>query len=576
MPAEENNKEEGEGGPDAEEKAEPNQRKTDKDSGEDEEKVDRSKKENSNGEEAGGEEKDRQTGQQGVDATKTGRKGKGPKWKSLAGLVDDEGHGLGSDNLDLEPCQAKCDSKPGCFSITYAPGWCHLKDKCVEPTDELTSEPGKSIHNGGPHVTWYKSCDDVDEEASPGGKLSPQAQFKVAVSKQLEAKYKIFTFWDYPGGVDPWVEMNVETWLAHSPPGTEVIKVNHSNIKYIVPDCPKEFDRFPYAAAKSDFVRASVLYHHGGLYMDADFIVLGDLGQVWYKLEHGYDMVTYSDGGGQSGECTVGHPTSRNGFSSNFIAGNKHNPFHATWWENMKHKLTRLCGEGEFAAEKVCCHEAFAKKPEKRPCHVPWGHLEWLKQPKYDADLDVLRLDPTQKHDKNKKGGAADRSPEDLRKASDAVAAGNKKAKQLPDETKMFCFRGNEGMAPHLNGEIYWQPWIESARTTNLTVKDASQYDVRFDCLETKDGDLNCKAGNWGRNTRNFPNFFGRIAYHLFFSTRRSQVESKKEIAEKSWLLSAMYRKSLGSKLDGLWPTIRPSERGKALSPGAEMAAILT
>jgi len=185
-------------------------------------------------------------------------------------------------------------------------------------------------------------------------------------------------------------------------------------------------------------------------------------------------------------------------------------------------------------------------------------------------------LDPTQKHDKNKKGGAADRSPEDLRKASDAVAAGNKKAKQLPDETKMFCFRGNEGMAPHLNGEIYWQPWIESARTTNLTVKDASQYDVRFDCLETKDGDLNCKAGNWGRNTRNFPNFFGRIAYHLFFSTRRSQVESKKEIAEKSWLLSAMYRKSLGSKLDGLWPTIRPSERGKALSPGAEMAAILT
>ena len=33
-----------------------------------------------------------------------------------------------------------------------------------------------------------------------------------------------------------------------------------------------------------DMVRASVLYHQGGLYMDADFVVVGDLGEVCQSL----------------------------------------------------------------------------------------------------------------------------------------------------------------------------------------------------------------------------------------------------------------------------------------------------
>merc|ERR1711879_879273 len=106
---------------------------------------------------------------------------------------------------------------------------------------------------------------------------------------------------------------------------------------------------------------------------------------------------------------------------------------------------------------------------------------------------------------------------------------------------------GDDGLAPHLNGEIYWQPWIDSEGKSDVSIQDQVHYDVRFDCRKTA-GNLECKKGNWGVSQRNFPNFFGRLAYHLFFSTRRQEVKSRKEITEKSWLLSAMYRMSLENK----------------------------
>merc|ERR1719456_1660384 len=110
--------------------------------------------------------------------------------------------------------------------------------------------------------------------------------------------------------------------------------------------------------------------------MDADFMVGGPLGDIMAKLDEGYDIVAYTDGDhvGTTGECR-----GDDGFSSNFFAARQGNPFSRTWWENIKAKLTRTCGVDEFAVEKVCCHEAFIEEPERRPCHIPWAHLEWLK-----------------------------------------------------------------------------------------------------------------------------------------------------------------------------------------------------
>ena len=40
---------------------------------------------------------------------------------------------------------------------------------------------------------------------------------------------------------------------------------------------PEEFFRLPYAAAASDVIRAAAVHHHGGLYMDTDFVIVNPL-----------------------------------------------------------------------------------------------------------------------------------------------------------------------------------------------------------------------------------------------------------------------------------------------------------
>merc|ERR1712217_702301 len=124
---------------------------------------------------------------------------------------------------------------------------------------------------------------------------------------------------------------------------------------------------------------------------------------------------------------------------------------------------------------------------------------------------------------------------------------------QLPSETRVVCLRGVEGLAPHTNGEMYYQAWDAKARATRLAPGER-KYDHRFSCKEQDDGSLMCAYGNWGKQPRRFPNFFGRMAYHLFSSAHkffpgwqaahRQAVKSPEDILSAGWLLSEMYRRS--------------------------------
>lgn len=342
-------------------------------------------------------------------------------------------------------------------------------------------------------------------------------------------KLKIYTYWDYGAHPPLLVQRNVESWLAHAPTGTEVVFVNESNFRTLIPDTPEELFRLPYAACKSDVVRAAVLYHQGGLYMDTDILCMGPLSRVLEKLDKGWDVVAYSDGDHESGRCNNG------AFTSNFMAARKGNLFSRTWWENVRAKLTRTCGEGEYAKEKVCCHEAFndANRTHERMCHVPWGHLEWLKDPNSDADLrNPLTSGDQERQPQSRVGPEA-------AVVQAAVARGNAPATALAPSARLFCLSGSEGLAPHLNGEIYWQKWDAKANATSTEEAPAELYDTRFQCRELERGDLECDRGTWGIGTRLFPNFFGRTAYHLFFSTRGPQSNPYSDT-----LIGELYRRS--------------------------------
>merc|ERR1719436_1953972 len=71
--------------------------------------------------------------------------------------------------------------------------------------------------------------------------------------------------------------MNLRTWHRRIPTDKFVLfLVNQSNIQEFLPGLPKSFFNL-YNAAKSDFLRASLLAAHGGVYLDGDMLLVHDL-----------------------------------------------------------------------------------------------------------------------------------------------------------------------------------------------------------------------------------------------------------------------------------------------------------
>ena len=101
-------------------------------------------------------------------------------------------------------------------------------------------------------------------------------------------------YWDDCDGADGYafVKLDFFSMVQHlqtggggcgaPPPEEEIIlprliAITPRNVRTVVPDMPAIFDWPFYAAAKSDLVRYAALYHHGGLYLDTDFLVRRDL-----------------------------------------------------------------------------------------------------------------------------------------------------------------------------------------------------------------------------------------------------------------------------------------------------------
>eukprot|EP00041_Stephanoeca_diplocostata_P022566 m.539921 g.539921 ORF g.539921 m.539921 type:complete len:336 (+) comp22095_c0_seq3:154-1161(+) len=161
------------------------------------------------------------------------------------------------------------------------------------------------------------------------------------------------------------IELNLRV-LQHNAPSPQytINYVTPQNIKALVPDMPEEFDRMPYAAATSDLIRTAIIAHHGGVYMDTDFLVQHPLHEFTDLLKD-YDFVSYTSHGQ---DCQKGQ------FSSNFVAGRKGNALYHRSWETIKQKLKRRCmhKDGD-KLQGVCCYTASG---DPRKCHIPWAGKE--------------------------------------------------------------------------------------------------------------------------------------------------------------------------------------------------------
>jgi len=333
-----------------------------------------------------------------------------------------------------------------------------------------------------------------------------------------EVTKKIWVLYEFKE-VNPFVELNFDTWRKHAPE-YEIMMINDTNIEQYVPDLPKEYFQLPYSSAKSDFLRAAVLYHQGGVYMDTDFMMMKPLRETLDKLQE-HDIVTYRGDGSDalSGEC----PQNKKDFSSNFMAAIKGNEFSRIWYDNIKVKFTQVCEKGGKKIEKVCCHEEGEEVEIK--CHIPWAQLEHLKTRWKFPD------------DSTRKAFGSSLAQIDV-----------EIIKKLPSSVKLYCYAGDESFTPKPNGELFWQPWDKNSKTTLLKEdKHANKnFELRYDCKE-KQGTLGCTKTekNGKKHEMTMDHFFDRAVYHLFSSSFQPKGFSKQEILDGDWLLSDMYRRAL-------------------------------
>ena len=89
-----------------------------------------------------------------------------------------------------------------------------------------------------------------------------------------------------------YIALNLLALSIHAGSAFRLILLNRSSLALHLNPVPVEFSRIPYAVAASDFARLALLAKHGGLYIDADFLVMRSLASVRRLLET-YDTVTY-------------------------------------------------------------------------------------------------------------------------------------------------------------------------------------------------------------------------------------------------------------------------------------------
>ncbi|CAE7556222.1 unnamed protein product [Symbiodinium natans] len=208
---------------------------------------------------------------------------------------------------------------------------------------------------------------DKEAEATDIPDQDTEAPAEPKAKQASDSECHLFTLWEYPKGAPTYVRLNIESWRRHSHGRCgEPIFLNERNLRDWIPDLPEEYFKLPYQACKSDVVRYAVIYHHGGIYMDTDFLVVQDLDPVIDVLN--LDLVSYSGSNTAGKEC----PAS---FSSNFLGGRKGSRFHKEVYDAQIEKMKNYCplsqkGSLVNGKEQFCC---FEEKDVK--CDVPWAAI---------------------------------------------------------------------------------------------------------------------------------------------------------------------------------------------------------
>ena len=335
----------------------------------------------------------------------------------------------------------------------------------------------------------------------------------------------VWVWYEYPGTAPArYIQLNLEALRRHAPPSHFAIRfVNRSNIHDYIPNLPPVFWRLPTRVAFSDAARLGLLALHGGLYVDADFLVLRSLIPIAQMLESvhlvGYP---YSPAHGEpesSADCE------RSGqISANFVAARANTTLFARAWSMLLNVLPRKCSRARARKIYICCSDAKTGQPLDK-CHVPHA----------TTDLMMSRIRPQ------------------LWRRNVSIS------------TTLRCLGGRDDLTtprlipPSGNGQdldrvlglprnemrLIFGKWRLLGRSLGCHHFLDKQYRV---CCRRDGDDLGCRGAKAARGEARARGFYARtrIGYHLFDSFQRSNFVMSERIEFSNLTVAPLYRRALG------------------------------
>ena len=119
----------------------------------------------------------------------------------------------------------------------------------------------------------------------------------------------IWMFWENKnGGKTPvLIDLCIKTVKKHCSKKFNINILNENKIHDYISNIPKNLNKLP-IAQKTDYYRIALLYKYGGIWLDADTIVMRDLSPIIAKLKY-YDFVGF---GCTGHKCKNGYPRPSN------------------------------------------------------------------------------------------------------------------------------------------------------------------------------------------------------------------------------------------------------------------------
>jgi hypothetical protein len=177
----------------------------------------------------------------------------------------------------------------------------NLSMDCETKYDEGTKQTKTSceikINSDGSDITnyTYKTnwVEGFDNSTGSEDKIKPKYP-------EMKTPRNIWVYWEninrskYPTHI----KLCLDSIKKHLGTKYNLQILNEKSIREYLPDARGDFDNLM-VAQKVDYYRIALLYKYGGIWLDADIIVMQDLEPIFRKLDEGYDYVGFGCTGAQ-------------------------------------------------------------------------------------------------------------------------------------------------------------------------------------------------------------------------------------------------------------------------------------